>query len=194
MGAQGEVTALLKGMRAGDAAAKEQLAALVYPDLRRMAARYLRSERPGHTLQATALVNEGFVKLLGGQPVDWKDRAHFFAVAATQLRRILVDHARGVRADKRGGGAVKVSLTKACGVPAEREEDVMAIDQALERLSAIDPRAAKIVELRFFGGLDEQEAAEVVGISVATLKRDWRFAKAWLFSQLKTLDPAAPQA
>jgi RNA polymerase sigma factor (TIGR02999 family) len=190
MGEQDDLTRLLRAMRSGDDRAREELVARVYPQLRRMAASYLRRERQGHTLEATALVHEGFLRLFGTGLVDWQDRVHFFAVAATQMRRILVDHARATRAVKRGGCGLKVTLTTACGLAASRDEDLIALDEALTRLHAIDPRAAQIVELRFFAGLNEVEAAEIAGVSVATLKRDWRSAKAWLFSQLKSLESA----
>jgi RNA polymerase sigma-70 factor, ECF subfamily len=188
MSGQPPLTALLGEVRAGHEGARERLVAVVYGDLRRMAASYLRGERPNHTLQPTALVNEGFVRLFGGADVAWKDRAHFFAVAATQMRRILVDHARGNRAGKRGGGRVRVSLTQVNGLVKPRDEDLLALDEALTSLERLDPRAARIVELRFFAGLGEGEAAEVLGISTSTLKRDWRSAKAWLFSRLQSLE------
>lgn len=178
------ITTLLGRLREGDTAARDRLLDLLYPELRRIAAYYLRSERKGHTLQPTALVNEAYLRLLGGQPVEWQDRAHFIAVLARQMRRVLVDHARGIRADKRGGDAVKVALDEAQGV-ASVEHDVVAIDEALAELEREDSRASRVVELRFFGGLTEHEIAQVLGISVATVKRDWTFAKAWLLSYLE---------
>ena len=187
MSGDAPITTLLAEMRAGDEEARERLVAIVYSDLRRMAAKYLRSERPGHTLQPTALVNEGFVRLFGGTEVAWKDRAHFFAVAATQMRRILVDHARTTTAKKRGGRRVKVSLTEVNGLGTSQDEDLLALDEALSTLEGLDSRAARVVELRFFGGLSEEEAAEALGISTSTLKRDWRTAKAWLFTRLQSL-------
>jgi RNA polymerase sigma-70 factor (ECF subfamily) len=181
------ITTLLGEMRAGDERARERLVTIVYADLRRMAARYLRNERPGHTLQPTALVHEGFLRLFGGAELALTDRAHFFAVAATQMRRILVDHARASDAKKRGGGRVKVSLTEASGIEQSRDEDLLAVDEALTALESVDPRAARIVELRFFAGLGPEEAAQALGISTTTLKRDWRSARAWLFSRLQSL-------
>jgi RNA polymerase sigma factor (TIGR02999 family) len=178
-----EITTLLMNWQQGDRIAGDELIGLVYPELRRLAAHYLRPERPGHTLQATALVHELYVRLFAGEPISWENRAHFFAVAAQQLRRILIDHARGVNAAKRGGGQARVTLADVGLAPAQNI-DVLALDEALTRLEQLDPRAAKTVELRFFAGLEEKEAAAVLDVSVATLKRDWNFARAWLVSQL----------
>lgn len=148
-------------------------------------ARYLRHERLNHTLQPTALVNELFLKLLKSQPVDWKNRAHFFALAAGQIRRILVNHARDRHAEKRGGKQVKVSLTDINGLAESREQDLLELNHALIQLEEIDGRTARVIELRFFAGLTEVEAAEALGISVATLKRDWAFGRAWLLRHLQ---------
>jgi RNA polymerase sigma factor (TIGR02999 family) len=178
-----EITTLLVDWKHGNRAAGEQLIEIVYPELRRLAAHYLRPERPDHTLQATALVHELYVRLIAGESVHWEDRAHFFAVAAQQLRRILIDHARGLHAAKRGGGQAKVTMADVGLTPAQNI-DVLALDEALTRLEQLDPRAAKIVELRYFAGLEEKEAAAALGVSLATLKRDWNFARAWLLSQL----------
>ncbi len=144
----------------------------------------MRHERPDHTLQATALVNEAYVKLVGQENVEWQDRAHFFAVLANQMRFVLVDHARRTRANKRGGAAIKLSLDEVNGLAEKRDDDVLAIHDALAKLEKLDPTAARVVELRFFGGLTEKEAADVLGVSVATLKRDWVFARSWLFTEL----------
>jgi RNA polymerase sigma factor (TIGR02999 family) len=180
-----EITTLLLDWRQGNAAASDELLAVVYQELRRLAAHYLRQERPDHTLQATALVHELYLRLLGAEPINWQNRAHFFAVAAQQMRRILIDHARALQADKRGGQRVKLTLGAVKGWVGTQEEDLLAVNEALEQLSRLDPRAAQVVELRFFGGLQEKEAAEVLGISVATLKRDWEFARTWLLSRLQ---------
>lgn len=159
-----------------------------YEHLRRLAAHYLRNERPDHTLQATALVHELYLRLFSQESVDWQNRAHFFAVAAQQLRRILTDYARGAAAEKRGGKHIKLSLAEVEGAIGERERDVLEVHEALLKLEKLDARAAKVVELRFFGGLKETEVAEVLGISLATLHRDWKFARAWLISDLMPSD------
>ena len=178
------MTALLLQWRRGNREAGDELMAAAYDQLRRLAGHYLRKERHEHSLQATELVNELYLKLCSSGPVEWQDRAHFFAVAARQLRRILVDHARARRADKRGGDAVKVSLTAAHGVANAMETDVLDVDAALTRLEALDPRVAAGVELRFFSGLTETELVEVLGISLTTVRRDWTFARAWLAKEL----------
>jgi RNA polymerase sigma factor (TIGR02999 family) len=179
------LTTLLAGWRGGDPAAADELIATVYQELHRLAARYMLGERPDHTLQPTALVNELFLKLLDSDPVDWQNRAHFFAVAAGQLRRILVNHARDRHAEKRGGKRVKLALTDVNGLAEPREQDLLELNEALDRLEEVDERAARVIELRFFAGLTEAEAAEVLGISVATLKRDWAFGRAWLLRHLQ---------
>jgi RNA polymerase sigma factor (TIGR02999 family) len=178
------ITGWLVEWRQGSREAGDRLFAASYQELRHLAAWHLRKERPGHTLQPTALVHELYVRLFAGEPVEWQNRAHFFAVAARQLRRLLIEHARARLAEKRGGGHVRLSLSEVGGLAAHREEDLIELDEALNRLEELDPRSARVVELRFFGGLTEQEAAEAIGISVATLKRDWDFARAWLLSQL----------
>ena len=185
------LTQALADWRNGDQDAGNRLFAAAYQELRRLAAWRLQRERPGHTLQATALVNELYLKMFGGEPVNWQDRAHFFAVAAQQMRRLLVDYARAGLAEKRGGGRVKLSLTEVQGLAAPNEEALLDLDAALSRLEALDPRAARIVELRYFGGATEQETGAAVGVSVATVKRDWDFARTWLISQLRppTGDP-----
>ncbi|MET0214616.1 MAG: sigma-70 family RNA polymerase sigma factor [Vicinamibacterales bacterium] len=179
-----ELTDLLADWRCGNEEAGRQLMTAAYDQLRRLAAYYLHHERADHTLQATELVGELYLRLFSSEPVDWQDRAHFFAVAARQLRRILVDHARGKHAEKRGGSRIRVSLTAIAGLAQPVEMDVLHIDETLRQLEELDPRAAAGVELRFFAGLKETEIAEVLGISLATLHRDWRFCRAWLISQL----------
>jgi RNA polymerase sigma factor (TIGR02999 family) len=176
------VTALLRAWRAGDRGALDRLIPLVHDELHRLALGYMRGERPDHTLQATALVNEAYLKLVRAD-VDWRDRAHFFAVAATTMRRILVDHARTKGRVKRGG--VAVSLEESVLVAPDREAELLAIDEALTRLAGNDERAARVVELHYFGGLTYDEIAEALGISAATVDRDLRFAKAWLYRELK---------
>ena len=180
----GTFTGWLLEWRKGSREAGDRLFAAAYQELRRLAAWHFQREQPGHTLQPTALVNELYLKLFSGEPVEWQNRAHFFAVAAQQLRRLLIDHARARVAEKRGAGDVHVSLDEASGLAAPRQEDLIELDQALHRLEELDARYARVVELRFFAGLTEREAAEVLGISVATLKRDWDFARAWLITQL----------
>lgn len=182
-----EITTLLTQWRDGRDDAGDKLIASLYGELRRLAEHYMSSERAGHTLQATALVNELYLRLFGGQPIRFQDRAHFFAIAAQQMRRVLVDHARSHHAEKRGGSRPVISLDEAGEPAAADNQNILAIHQALEELEKLDSRSAKAVELRFFGGLTESEAAEVLGISVATLKRDWSFGRAWLLSRL---DPA----
>ena len=179
-----DLTALLTLWREGDREAGNQFVAAVYPDLRRLAAHYLRDERPGQTLQPTALVHELYLRLFSGEPLSLQDRAHFFAVAARQLRHLIIDHARARRADKRGGAQVRVPLSAAESVAANGE-DLLALDDALCKLEKLDGRAASVVELRFFGGLKEDEIASALAISVATAKRDWEFARAWLLRHLE---------
>ena len=181
----GAITLLLDEWRGGNNDAANKLMELVYDELHRIAAREMRREHGEHTLQATAIVHEAYLRLCGSAPVEWKDRSHFFAVAAQQLRRVLVDHARRIHSEKRGGGLVRLDLLEGDGGVAAFDERVLAVDEALNRLQALDARAAQAVELRYFGGLSETEAAEALGISVATLKRDWDFARTWLASQLK---------
>ena len=184
MGSPRDVTALLGEWSRGDQTALNQLLPLVYAELRRVAARQLRIERADHTLQPTALVHEAFIKLVDQRRVDWQNRAHFFGVAATFMRRILVDHARRHRASKRGDGVRCVSIDEAQAVAASNEMPVLALDQALERLETFDADLAKLVELRAFGGLTIEEAAQVLSVSPATVKRDWRTARAWLNREL----------
>jgi RNA polymerase sigma-70 factor, ECF subfamily len=182
--AERPVTALLAEWRQGDPEAGKELLVRMQPELRRIAAAYMRKERPGQTLQATALVNELYIRLMGGATVEWQDRAHFLAVAAQQLRRILVDRAREKLAHKRGGGADMTTLTEAAAHAPPFDERLLDLHTALNELASMDARAAQVIELRYFGGLTEKEAAEVLGISVATLKRDWEAGRAWLVSRL----------
>jgi len=178
-----EITKLLVASREGDEEALNKLLPLVYQELRRLAGHYLRRERPDHTLQPTALVHETYLRLID-QNVSWQNRAHFFGVAAQMMRRILVDHARSRLAAKRGSGGVKISLDDALNLSDERAGDFIALDEALERLAEFDQQKSKIVELRFFGGLSVEETAEVLGIGTATVTRQWKMAKAWLYQQV----------
>ena len=180
----GEVTQLLAQIHAGNKEAEDRLIPLVYTELPPQAAYYLRGERPDHTLQPTALVHEAYLRLTGIQEIDWQSRSHFFATAATVMRRILVDHARAQRAEKREGFHDAVSLDDALVMSPERCTELVALDDALERLAKIDARRSKIVALRFFGGLSEEETGAVLGISARTVKRDWRIAKAWLYNEV----------
>jgi len=179
----GEVTRLLKAWCRGDTLALERLAPMVEEELRRLARVYLHRESAGHTLQPTALVNEAYVRMLDWNAVEWRDRAHFLAVAAKMMRRILVSHAIARRTQKRGGSAVLVSLTEADSAPA-RTQDMIALDEALLALAKLDERKSRLVELRYFGGLTSDEAAEVLGISPRTADREWELARAWLFRAL----------
>jgi RNA polymerase sigma factor (TIGR02999 family) len=181
-----QITHWLDDWRHGDAAARDQLFAVVHPQLRQIAARFLNHERIDHTLEPNALVNELCLRLMGGGTITYQDRAHFFAIAAQTMRRILIDHARARVADKRGGVQQRVTMTAVEGFnPVAYSEDVLALDQALTRLESADPRAARVVELRFFGGLSEDEVAEALGVSVITVKRDWKVARAWLLGRLR---------
>jgi RNA polymerase sigma factor (TIGR02999 family) len=178
------VTTLLLDWRRGNREAGSELLARMQPELRRIAASYMRRERAGHTLQPTALVNELYLKLMAGAAVEWQNRAHFLAVAAQQLRRILVDHARQRQSEKRGGGLQATTLDERSAITQPFEASLLDLHAALDALSALDPRAAQVIELRYFGGLTEKEAAEVLGISTATLKRDWEAGRAWLVDRL----------
>jgi RNA polymerase sigma-70 factor (ECF subfamily) len=180
-----EVTQLLIAWSSGDRVALDRLAPLVEHELRRLAQLYLRRESSGHTLQPTALVNEAYLRLIEWQSVDWKGRAHFFAVAARMMRNILVTHAVTRRREKRGGGAVVVELDAAHAVTPQPASDILALDDALKKLASIDERKAQVVELRFFGGLSEEETAEVLSTSLRTVQREWNIARAWLFRELK---------
>ncbi len=175
-----ELTQLLAAWGDGDRAALEKLTPLVYEELRRLAHQYMSHERPGHTLQTSALVNEAYLRLIDQKDVHWQNRAHFFGIAAQMMRRILVDHARQRRYAKRGGDARQVPLDEAMIVSEERAADVVALDEALNSLAEFDPRKSQIVELRFFGGLSIEETAEVLKVSPGTVMREWTLAKAWL--------------
>jgi RNA polymerase sigma factor (TIGR02999 family) len=179
-----DVSQLLLAWRNGDREALNQLMPLVYDELRRLAGGYLRRERVGHTLQTTALVHEAYLRLVDQTRADWQNRAQFFGVAAQLMRRILVDHARTQQAAKRGSGALKLSLNEVVGKAKERDAEVIALDDALAELQTLDPQQSRIVELRYFAGLSIAETAEVLGISPATVKREWHMAKAWLYNQL----------
>jgi RNA polymerase sigma-70 factor (ECF subfamily) len=177
--------ALIAQVRRGSRQAADELIALVYPDLRQLAARFMRPERPDHTLQTTALIHEAYLRLLGSNAMDWQDRAHFLALMAEQMRRILVDHARKRGAQKRSRHGLRLTLDHVEGIAPRRDEDLLAVDEALKQLADIDSRASRVVELKFFGGLQDRESAEVLGVSIATLQRDWTFAKAWLLKRLE---------
>jgi len=182
-----EVTALLERWNRGDQTALEGLMPLVYDELRAVAARYLQAENPGHTLQPTALVHEAYLRLIGQDRVAWQNRAHFFAIAAQMMRRVLVDHARRKKAAKRDAATFRIEMSgRDEGLPDDRDPEILDLDEALKGLEALDPRQARIVELRFFGGLTVEETAEVAGISPATVKREWRTARAWLRQELES--------
>jgi RNA polymerase sigma-70 factor (ECF subfamily) len=180
-----EVTRLLVEWGNGDGEALERLMPLVYDELRRLARNYMRRERPGHTIQPTALVNEAYLRLVEQTNIRWQNRAHFFGVAAGVMRRVLCDHARARLADKRGGGAPRVSLVEAAAVSDGQTADILALDEALRELAEVDPRKARVVELRYFGGLSVEETAEVLKVSRSTVLHDWNLAKAWLYTQVQ---------
>ena len=182
--AKNEVTELLVAWSSGDRMALEQLAPLVEHELRRIARLYMKREGSGHTLQPTALVNEAYLRLINWQDVDWQGRSHFFAVAARVMRNILVTHAVSRKREKRGGGAIMVTLDPAHPASTEPASDILELDEALKKLSGFDERKSRVVELRFFGGLSEEETAEVLGTSVRTVQREWSLARAWLFREL----------
>src|SRR6476620_1286696 len=178
------VTELLEHWSRGDDAALAELTPLVYEELRRLAHRQMGGERPDHTLQTTALVNEAYLRLADQTNLRWQDRAHFFAVAARAMRQILVSYARSQRAEKRGGGALKIELDEAALVSPEESKQIVDLHEALETLATLDSRKAQVVELKYFGGLNYDEMAEVLKISTVTVRRDWVFAKAWLYNEL----------
>lgn len=178
------ITELLASYGRGNKESLDQLMPIVYDELRRQAARYLRREQAGHTLQTTALIHEAYVRLVDQRNMQWQNRAHFFGIAAQMMRRILVDHARSKKRVKRGGSEIRVSLDDANVAAKGQDLDVVALDQALERLAQIDEQQSKVVELRFFSGLSVEETAEVMSISKSTVKRDWSMAKAWLHREL----------
>lgn len=184
MTAPPQVTQLLVAWSNGDESARDQLMPLVYAELHRLAHGYMKRESPGHTLQTSALVNEAFMKLIDQRDVHWKNRAHFFGIAAQMMRRILVDYARGRKYAKRGGGVPHVSFDEAIRVSDERADEVVALDDALKSLAEFDRRKSEIVEMRFFGGLSIEETAEVLNVSPGTVMRDWTMAKAWLRKEI----------
>jgi RNA polymerase sigma-70 factor (ECF subfamily) len=188
-----DVTALLAQLSKGDKSVVPRLMPLVYDELRQLAGGYMRQERGDHTLQPTALVHEAYLKLVAQRELNWKNRAHFFAVAAQLMRRILIDHARTRIRAKRGGGQTKLSFDDLPVMLADRPRELLALDEALQALEKIDENQSRIVELRFFGGLTVDETAEVVGLSARTVEREWNFARAWLFAQLRTSAPPLPR-
>jgi RNA polymerase sigma factor (TIGR02999 family) len=183
------ITELLVAWRAGDESALEQLAPLVHSELHRLAHQYMARERPGHTLQTSALVNEAYMRLIEWKNVRWQNRAHFFAVSAQLMRRILVDFARDRRYLKRGGAAFRVSLNEASDLPMQHDADLVALDEALTSLAEVDKRKCEVVEMRFFGGLSVKEVADVLKVSEETVTRDWRLAKVWLLRELSSEKP-----
>ena len=180
----GAVTQLLRAWGQGDLQARDELLPLVYRELKRRASGYLRHERPDHTLQPTALVHEAYVRLVGQDRVSWQNRNHFFGIAAQMMRRVLVDHARALRAAKRPGAAVKVTLDEGVAAVAPRDCELLLLDDALRELAVIDPRQARIVELRYFGGLSEQDVADILSLSRTTVTREWQTARAWLYRRM----------
>jgi RNA polymerase sigma-70 factor, ECF subfamily len=180
-----DVTALLIEVSKGNQAAQEKLVPLVYDQLKKLARSYMRRERAGHTLQTTALVHEAYLKLIHQQSPNWQNRAQFFGIAAQLMRRILVDHARRHLRDKRGGAQEFLPLEEALAFSPEHSEDLLKLDEALDRLSKLDPRQSRIVELRFFGGLNVEETSKFLSVSPITVKRDWAVAKVWLYGELR---------
>jgi RNA polymerase sigma-70 factor (ECF subfamily) len=185
MDAASDVTKLLADWNQGDEAALEKLTPVVYEELRRLAHRYMHGQRSDHTLQTTALANEAYLRLVDQTRPSFQDRSHFFAVAATAMRQILLNYARDQQRQKRGGGASKVELDTTALVSPEQTKTVLDVDEALERLAVLDERKARIVELKYFGGLQEDEIASLLNISTITVRRDWRFARAWLYTELR---------
>ena len=183
------LTQLLIDVGNGNGDALNQILPLIYDELRRLAGSYMRRERQDHTLQPTALVHEAYLRLIDQRRADWKNRAQFFGLAANMMRRVLVNHARDRAADKRGGNTPRVTLSLADGLE-QPEVDVIAVDEALGKLAELDPRKSRIIEFKFFTGLTTEEIAEVLGISTATVEREWKFARAWLFNALKAQDAA----
>jgi RNA polymerase sigma-70 factor (ECF subfamily) len=182
--ASGKVNALLDDLQEGDHAAASRLFPLVYRELRRLAAHYIRGEKPGQTIQPTELVHEAYLRLVGQERIDWHGRTHFFAVAATSMRRILVDRARRKMAERHGGGGKKIPLEATLLFSPEKSREMVALDDALKRLEAVSPRQSRVVELRFFGGLEMEDIAKLEGVSLRTVKRDWSVARAWLHHEI----------
>ena len=188
------VTGLLQAWSAGDANALERIVVLLYPELRKIAQRCLTRERPGHTLQATALVNEAYLRLVDIHSIQWRDRVHFFAVGARIMRRILVDHARSKGNAKRGGGGIRLDFNEALVVSTKSDPALVRMDDALTQLASFDPRKAQIVEMRYFGGLNANEIASVLGVSPQTVNRDWSLAKSWLAREMMSGEPNVAMA
>jgi RNA polymerase sigma-70 factor, ECF subfamily len=187
-----QLTVLLKRMQSGDRGAGDEAVGLVYEELHRIASRELRRERPGHTLVTTALLNEVYLRLIGAGTLEIQNRGHFFAVASQQMRRILVDHARAKKAERRGGNSVHIGLDEVQAGFAPRDIDLLLLDEALKVLETVEPRAAKVVELRYFGGYTDKQVVEVLRVSLATVRRDWEFARCWLFDRMSTTDGRPP--
>jgi RNA polymerase sigma factor (TIGR02999 family) len=181
---QDDVTGLLHEWRQGDKSAFDKLMPIVYDEIRRIAHRYMQKERDGHTLQTTALINEAYVRLVGQQKIEWQNRAHFFAVTAQVMRHVLIDHARRLQNAKRGGGVQHIALDHVDAMSPERAKELIALDEALSELAKLDPRKSRVVELRYFGGLSLEETADILEISLMTVRRDWRAAKAWLYRRV----------
>jgi RNA polymerase sigma-70 factor, ECF subfamily len=182
--ASGQITALLEDLQNGDPAAVSRLLPFVYNELRRLAAHYMRGEKPGQSIQPTELVHEAYLRLVGAERIEWQGRSHFFAMAATSMRRILVDRARKRLAERHGGGAVTLCLDQALVFNPQKSKDIIALDDALQRLEVLSPRQSRVVEMRFFGGLEMQEIADIEGVSVRTVKQDWSVARAWLHREI----------
>ena len=187
-----DVSELLSALASGSPTAAEKLMPVVYSELKRVARAYMRRERPGHTLQTTALVHEAYLRLVRQENVRWQGRSHFFGIAAQLMRRILIDHARGHLREKRGGAVVALHLDEALVFSPEHSQELVRLDEALDRLAKLDPRQSRIVELRFFGGLSVEETAEYLGISPKTVKRDWAVAKAWLHAEVRSANGPQP--
>lgn len=181
----GDVTQLLKAMKSGDPSAAEQLLPMVYSELHRLATSYMRRERQDHTLQPTALINEAYLRM-AQEDVDWQNREHFIGVAAHVMRRVLVDYARTHNAEMRGGGLKRVELEEGLAISVDSSEDILSLDEALHRLTELNPRQAQVVELRYFAGLSVEQIASILGIAPRSVKRDWALARIWLFKELKT--------
>jgi RNA polymerase sigma-70 factor, ECF subfamily len=181
---EGEITVLLKALNHGDAAAANELLPLVYAELHRLAAGYMRRERPDHTLQPTALINQAYLRIAQQQHVEWQNHAHFIGFAANVMRRVLVDHARERHADFRGGKQVRVDLDEGLAISVERSAEILVLEEALTRLEKLNPRQAKVVEMRYFGGLSVEEIASLLGIAPRSVKRDWALARIWLFGEI----------
>jgi|HubBroStandDraft_1064217.scaffolds.fasta_scaffold01006_6 RNA polymerase sigma factor (TIGR02999 family) len=193
-GATGDLTVLLNRMQKGDRAAAEEAASRIYGELHRIASREMRRERPGHTLQTTALVNEAYLRLAAAGSLEIQSRGHFYAVASQQMRRILVDHARSAGAQRRGGGAVQVDIDAVQMGAEGRGPDLLMLDESLAELEKMDPRAAKVVEMRYFGGYTDKEVVDALGLSLATVRRDWEYARSWLFRRMQGHTDREPSA